>query len=87
MRAWVHTDKLQPEELTVELVYGEATNEHIVIQHVLPMEYVKHELDGSYSYQLHLQPPTSGSIAYGVRVLPNHPAPAGKHEIGLIRWG
>jgi hypothetical protein len=51
------------------------------------MEYVKHELDGSYSYQLHLQPPTSGSIAYGVRVLPNHPAPAGKHEIGLIRWG
>jgi starch phosphorylase len=87
VRAWVHTDKLQPEELTVELVYGEATNEHIVIQHVLPMEYVKHELDGSYSYQLHLQPPTSGSIAFGVRVLPNHPAPAGKHEIGLIRWG
>jgi glycogen phosphorylase len=87
VRAWVHTDKLQPEELTVELVYGEATNEHIVIQHVLPMEYVKHELDGSYSYQLHLQPPTSGSIAFGVRVLPNHPALAGKHEIGLIRWG
>ncbi len=87
VRAWVHTDKLQPEELTVELVYGEATNEHIVIQHVLPMEYVKHESDGSYSYQLHLQPPTSGSIAFGVRVLPNHPAPAGKHEIGLIRWG
>jgi starch phosphorylase len=87
VRAWVHTDKLQPEELTVELVYGEATNEHVAIQHVLPMEYVKHELDGSYSYQLHLQPPTSGSIAFGVRVLPNHPALAGKHEIGLIRWG
>src|SRR5712691_2160389 len=54
VRAWVHTDKLQPEELTVELVYGEAINEHIVIQHTLLMEYVKQELDGSYSYQLHM---------------------------------
>jgi starch phosphorylase len=51
------------------------------------MEYVKNELDKSYSYQLHLTPPTSGSIAYGVRVLPNHPALTGKHDLGLIRWG
>ena len=87
MRAWVRSDKLQPEDLAVELVYGEAANEKIIIQHALPMEYVKKELDNSYSYQLHLTPPTSGSIAYGVRVLPNHPALAGKHEMGLIRWG
>ena len=87
VRAWVRSDKLQPEDLTVELVYGEAANEKIIIQHALPMEYVKKELDNSYSYQLHLTPPTSGSIAYGVRVLPNHPALAGKHEMGLIRWG
>ena len=87
MRAWVRSDKLKPEDLAVELVFGEATNENIVIQHVLPMVYVKKELDSSYSYQLHLNPPTSGSIAYGVRVLPNHPELAGKHEMGLIRWG
>src|SRR6266702_2376519 len=87
VRAWVRAGKLQPEDLTVELVYGEATNDNIVIQHALPMEYVKNELDSSFSYQLHLKPPTSGSIAYGVRVLPNHPALAGKHEMGLIRWG
>jgi len=87
IRAWVRTDKLQPEDLTVELVYGEATNEHIVIQHTLLMEYIKQELDGSYSYQLHLQPPSSGSIAYGVRALPSHPALVGKHDLGLIRWG
>jgi len=87
VRAWVHTDKLQPEDLIVELVYGEAINEHIVIQHTLLMEYVKQESDGSYAYRLHLQPPSSGSIAYGVRVLPTHPALVGKHDIGLIRWG
>jgi starch phosphorylase len=51
------------------------------------MEYVKEELDSSYLYQLHLTPPTSGSIVYGVRVLPNHPALASKHQLGLIRWG
>ena len=87
VRAWVHSDKLQPADLAVELVFGEATNENIVIQNALPMEYIKKELDSSYSYQLHLTPPTSGSIAYGVRVLPNHPALASKHQLGLIRWG
>ncbi|HXZ05046.1 MAG TPA: alpha-glucan family phosphorylase [Ktedonobacteraceae bacterium] len=87
VRAWVRSDKLQPEDLTVELVYGEATNENIVIQHALPMVYIKKELDSSYQYKVHLKPPTSGSIGYGVRVLPNHPALAGKHEMGLIRWG
>ena len=87
MRAWIRSDKLKPEDIAVELDFGEATNEKIVIQHALPMEYVKKELDGSYSYKLHLTPPTSGSIAYGVRVLPNHPALAGKHDLGLIRWG
>jgi len=54
---------------------------------VLPMEYVKKELDSSYSYQLHLTPSTSGSIVYGVRVLPNHSALVSKHHMGLIRWG
>jgi len=87
IRAWVRSDQLRPEDLTVELVYGEASNELIAIQHAVPMEYLKQEPDGSYRYELHLQPLTSGSIAYGVRVLPNHPELAGKHDLGLIRWG
>ncbi len=87
IRAWVRSDQLRPEDLTVELVYGEASNELIAIQHAVPMEYLKQEPDGSYRYELHLQPLTSGSIAYGVRVLPNRPELAGKHDLGLIRWG
>lgn len=87
VRAWVRTGKLRPEDLTVELVYGEARDEHIVIQQALPMKYTKQEFDSSYRYDIHLQPPESGSIAYGVRVLPGHPTLAGKHEMGLIRWG
>jgi starch phosphorylase len=87
VKAWVRTNRLRHADLTVELVYGEASNEHIATMHALPMKYKKQESDGSYRYELHLQPPRSGSIAYGVRVLPNHPALASKHDMGLIRWG
>ena len=51
------------------------------------MKYVQQEADSSFRYEAFLQPAESGSIAYGVRVLPSHPALAGKHDMGLIRWG
>ena len=86
MRAWVRGDNLRPEDLTIEVVYGEANDDQVAIQHTLPMEYIKRELDGSLRYELRLRPPESGSIAYGVRALPNHPALANKHEMGLVRW-
>ncbi len=86
MRAWVRGDNLRPEDLTLEIVYGEAKDDQVAIQHALPMEYIKQELDGSLRYELRLRPPESGSIAYGVRALPNHPALANKHEMGLVRW-
>jgi starch phosphorylase len=87
VRAWVRAGKLRPEDLAVELVYGESTNEHVIPQHSLPMKYVRQEADGSFRYEVTLHPAESGSIAYGVRVLPSHPALASKHEMGLIRWG
>jgi glycogen phosphorylase len=87
MSAWVRASELHPDDLTVELVYGEAHDDQVVAQYALPMNYVKQEIDGSMRYELRLQPPESGSIAYGVRVLPNHPTLANKHEMGLIRWG
>jgi len=86
VRAWVKVQTLTPDDLHVELVYGEEKDEHISSPHKLPMGYVRQEEDGSYRYEIRLQPELSGSIAYGVRVLPTHPALAGKHEMGLIRW-
>lgn len=84
--AWVKVQKLTPEDLNVELVYGEEKNELVAIPQKLPMQYVRQEQDGSYRYELRLQPDSSGSIAYGVRVLPTHPELAGKHDLGLVRW-
>jgi starch phosphorylase len=87
VRAWVRADRLQPEDLSVEVVYGEANDDVIIPEHVLPMEYIKKEQDGSFRYEVRLKPAESGSIGYGVRVLPSHPALGGKHDMGLIRWG
>jgi glycogen phosphorylase len=84
--AWVKVQKLTPEDLNVELVYGEEQDEQVTTPEKLSMRYIRQEQDGSYRYELRLQPDSSGSIAYGVRVLPTHPELAGKHDLGLVRW-
>jgi glycogen phosphorylase len=86
VRAWIKAQELTPADLNVELVYGEEKDEQIAVQHKLPMKYMHQEQDNSYRYELRLQPASSGSFAYGVRVLPTHPALANKHDMGLIRW-
>jgi starch phosphorylase len=86
VRAWLRADNLRPEDFSVELVYGEASDDQVIPRYAVPMLYTKSELDGSYRYDIHLRPDESGSIAYGVRVLPNHPAQAGKYDMGLVRW-
>jgi starch phosphorylase len=86
VRAWVRMDGLRPEDISVELVYGDVRDETAIAQHALPMHYTKRELDGSYRYDLQLQPEQSGSIAYNVRIVPAHPDLKEKYELGLIRW-
>lgn len=87
VRAWVRAEKLLPTDFSVELVYGETAEEQAIPQYTVPMKYMEREGDGSYRYEVCLQPSKSGSVAYGVRVLPSHAALAGKYDMGLIRWG
>lgn len=87
VRAWVRANGLTPEDLSVELVYGDANDERGAnAQYTIPMSYTKRELDGSYRYDAQLKPDKSGSIAYNVRVVPTHPGLTEKYEMGLIRW-
>ena len=86
VKAWVRADGLTPEDLSVELVYGEANDESVLAQHGIPMTYTKKEQDGSYRYDAKLKPDESGSIAYNVRVVPTHSGLTEKYEMGLIRW-
>ncbi len=86
VHAWVRTTDLSPDDLLVELVYGEAKDETASAQFVLPMHYAKREHDGSYRYDVQLKPDESGSIAYNVRVIPYHKELTDKYSLGLIRW-
>ena len=87
VHAWVRSDGLKPEDLCVELVYGASKDDVALTQHMLPMNYIKREQDGSYRYDVQLKPAETGSIAYNVRVYPCHPNLTEKYELGLIRWG
>jgi starch phosphorylase len=86
VRAWIKSDTLTPDDLCVELVYGDAKDDQVLGQHALPMSYSKRELDGSYRYDINLKPTESGSFAYNVRVVPYHAGLTEKYEMGLIRW-
>jgi starch phosphorylase len=86
VRAWVSSDLLTPDDLGVEFVFGEAKDDQVLAQHTLPMSFTKHELDGSYRYDIHLKPTESGSFAYNVRVVPSHPGFTEKYEMGLMKW-
>jgi starch phosphorylase len=86
VHAWIKTQKLTPDDLSVELVYGNEHADQPEAQEKLFLNYIRQELDGSYRYELRLQPATSGSIAYGIRVLPAHPELSHKHEMGLMYW-
>jgi len=86
VKAWVRADGLKPNDLNVELVYGEANDDSVLAQYTVPMSFTKREQDGSYRYDAKLKPAESGSIAYNVRVVPTHSGLTEKYEMGLIRW-
>jgi len=89
IQAWVRADNLHPEDICVDVVYGElanSTDDHIVPQQTLPMIYTKREKDGAYRYDIRFQPVESGTLAYGVRVLPKHADLPNVYDLGLILW-
>ncbi len=86
VRAWIRVSNLTPEDLCVELVYGEIKGDTVKAQHAIPMNFTKRELDGSFRYDVHLQPDTTGSIAYNIRVVPSHPHFKEKYEMELLHW-
>ncbi len=50
------------------------------------MAYTKREQDSAYRYDIYFQPTESGTLAYGVRVLPNHANLPNVYNLGLILW-
>ncbi len=89
IHTWVRADNLHPEDISVDVVYSEladGSDGHSVPPQTLPMAYTKREQDGAYRYDIHFQPAESGTLAYGVRVLPKHDDLPNVYDLGLILW-
>jgi starch phosphorylase len=84
--AYARLASLRPEDVLVEVVYGQDEDGHISDASYQRMEQDGQENDGSYRYRAHIHPESGGSLVYGVRLLPSHPALLDRHEMGLVRW-
>ena len=84
--AYVRLGDLRPEEMLVEVVYGQDEDGHLRGSIVQRMEPDGQEQDRSYRYRARILPQSGGSFVYGVRLLPAHPALLDRHEMGLVSW-
>lgn len=76
---------LSPDDLAVELVYGQHKDGRLETAAALPMQLVGTE-DGAYLYEASEAFPDSGSFGYGVRVRPNHEHLPNPYATYLVKW-
>lgn len=85
--AQVRLGRLKPEDVSVELLSARDEDGKMSEPKVITMEKVSGpDNNGLYSYSGERIADTGGSLVFGVRVLPSHPALLSKHEMGLVRW-
>ncbi len=84
--AYVRLGALEPRDVRVELVTARDENGSMRERRVFAMAPEGEERDGVRRYKARFDPQASGSLVYGVRVVPNHPGLASPLELGLARW-
>jgi starch phosphorylase len=84
--ALVRLGSLAPEDVAVELVSGLDADGILRDRQAISMEPAGQDSDGARRYTARLVPAESGSLVYGVRVVPRHPALRHPFELGLARW-
>jgi starch phosphorylase len=82
----VYLGALRPEDVLVEIVYGEDRGEALARPADVAMARVDSQANGLHLYRGDFEPHHTGALIYGVRVLPYHPAMLNKHELGLALW-
>jgi starch phosphorylase len=85
VRAVLKPTSLQPGDLAVEIVYGQAKGDSLENATAVPL-VLAGGANGEYRYEVTVGFPESGAISYGVRVRPDHallPNPFGLH---LVKW-
>jgi starch phosphorylase len=86
LAALVRLGDLRPDDVRVELVSGRDLDGTLQDVQVRPMERAAKAQDGVYRYTAELEPETSGSLVYGVRLVPYHSGLAHTYDIGWARW-
>jgi len=87
VEAQVRLGKIQPEDVSVELISARDQEGTLVEQKALAMKLVSGpDENGIYHYSGERQADSGGSLVFGVRLMPSHPSLLSKHEMGLVRW-
>ena len=76
---------LTPDDLAVELVYGQQKEGKLQTAAALPMQLMGSQ-DGVYHYEASEAFPDSGNFGYGVRVRPNHANLPNPYATYLVKW-
>ncbi|HEX6123727.1 MAG TPA: alpha-glucan family phosphorylase, partial [Ktedonobacterales bacterium] len=84
--ARVQLGTLRPEDVRVELVAARDEDGTLRDRRVVPIECAGKASDGGYTYAALVEPEASGSMVYGLRVVPTHPGLAHPLALGLARW-
>ena len=85
VEATLQLGPLNPDDLSVELVYGQQQDGNLKTALVAPM-LEDGNADGQLHYSVNLSSPDSGRFVYGVRVRPNQPDLPNPFALPMIRW-
>jgi starch phosphorylase len=86
VQAFVRLGELMPDDVSVALVTSVDENGTLTDMRTVPMRQSGSEEDGALRYEAEIVPGTSGSLVYGVRILPHHDGLINPFELGLGRW-
>lgn len=87
VQAWLALAELTDQDVTVEIYYGDLDPYgRITNGKALEMTCAGKESDGLYKFEGAIVCDRTGQQGFTVRVIPNHPDLAEKHETALIAW-
>jgi starch phosphorylase len=84
--AQVLLGELTPDEVRVEIVYGDDQGAGISGPKSSAMTLTHTDAEGVHHYAGTFAPEHTGALIYGVRVLPHHPDLLNKHDLALVVW-
>ncbi len=86
VEARVYLGAIDPQDVSVEFVWGAREGEGLRDVHIVTMTPVGMLPGGILRYSGAASFATSGRFGYGARVLPRHPDFCNRFEMGLVKW-